>query len=50
MGLLRCQTRERNADPEGLQVWHLFPYVLQHMQQHPGVLRFRIARITLNLR
>jgi len=39
MGLLRSQTRERNADPQGLQVWHLFPYVLQRIQQHSGVLR-----------
>ena len=45
MLLLGSQARERDANAQGLQVWHLLPNVLQHMQQHAGVLRFREAAL-----
>src|SRR5262245_20829567 len=41
VGLLRCQTRKRNANPQGFQLWHPLPDVLKHMQQNARVLRFR---------
>jgi hypothetical protein len=45
MLLLGCQAGEGDAYAQRFQIWHLLPYVLQHMEQHSGVLRLGEAAL-----